>query len=116
YRIDAASGALLPGATVAAGSEPMAVTVHPSGRFLYTASIESNDISAYTIDSATGALAPVPGSPFPGGDPYALGVDASGRFLYVTNYNLNSVSGYAIDPLTGSLTPVPGSPFTAGLN
>ena len=38
----------------------------PTTKFVYVANIDSNDISAYSIDS-NGALKPVPGSPFAAG-------------------------------------------------
>lgn len=35
--------------------------------FLYAADPQARTVRAYTIDGNTGALSPVPGSPFPGG-------------------------------------------------
>jgi len=43
------------------------VTVSPDGAFLYAANQGSNDVFAYTINSTSGALAAVSGSPFPAG-------------------------------------------------
>ena len=40
---------------------------HPSGKFAYVANELSNNVSAYTIDSTTGALNPVTGSALRGG-------------------------------------------------
>jgi DNA-binding beta-propeller fold protein YncE len=67
-----------------------------------------------------GALAPVPGSPFPAGsNPRSVTVDPTGSFVYVANcggglcFGPGSVSAYAIGT-DGSLAPVPGSPFPAG--
>ena len=76
----------------------------------------SSDVSAYTINAATGALTPVPGSPFAAGlTPSSVAVSANGRFAYVTNdANTSDVSAYTIDATTGALTPIPGSPFAAG--
>src|SRR6266850_201618 len=72
----------------------------------------AGSISAYSIDSQTGALLPVPGSPFPDpGGPWSIAVDPKGRFAYVANVANDTVSAYAIDGRTGALTPVPGSPF-----
>src|SRR5712692_2249230 len=76
----------------------------------------SGNVSAYTIDSATGALTMVPGSPFAAGSlPFSVAVDPSGKFAYVANAISNNVSAYSIDSTTGVLSPVPGSPFSAGL-
>jgi hypothetical protein len=38
-----------------------------TAQFVYVANIYSDNVSAYTIDGSTGALAPVDGSPFPAG-------------------------------------------------
>jgi len=40
------------------------VSCTQTGRFAYVANRQSNDLSAYAIDSANGALVPVAGSPF----------------------------------------------------
>jgi 6-phosphogluconolactonase len=34
------------------------------GTFVYVANLGSDDVSGYSIDAATGALLPIPGSPF----------------------------------------------------
>src|SRR5262245_34448436 len=53
-------------------------------QFVYTANLESNDISAFKLNIFTGALTPVPGSPFTTGwEPRRLTLDRNGRFLYV---------------------------------
>jgi Lactonase, 7-bladed beta-propeller len=84
--------------------------------FAYVANLFHNDVSAYTIDSTTGVLSPVPGSPFAAGSgPPSVAVDPSGKFAYVANYHSNDISAYNIDITTGVLSPVPGSPFAAGL-
>ncbi len=83
--------------------------------FAYVANSGSNDVSAYIIDPTSGALTPVPESPFPAGaGPYAVTVDPTGRFAYVANSASHNVSAYTIDATSGALTPVPESPFPAG--
>jgi 6-phosphogluconolactonase (cycloisomerase 2 family) len=72
----------------------------------------AGSISAYSIDSQTGALLPVPGSPFPdAGGPWSIAVDPKGRFAYAVNVANDTISAYSIDGTTGALTPLPGSPF-----
>ncbi len=62
-------------------------------KFVYVIGVFANYVSGYTFDSTSGALAPIPGSPFAtGSHPYFLAVDPSGRFVYVTNYLSNSIS------------------------
>lgn len=91
------------------------VAVDPNGKFLYAAVTQGNDISAYVIDSSSGALTSIPGSPFAAGrSPMTVRVDPSGKFAFVTNGNSNAISAYSIDITTGALMPVPGSPFPTG--
>ena len=53
----------------------------------------------------SGALTPLPGSPFEAGrHPIFPTVDPGGRFLYVANKESDDVSGYAIDPTGGVLS------------
>lgn len=113
------SGALSPigGSPFATGAGPLQDAIDPTGRFLYTACNGSNSISAFTIDSSTGVLTPVSGSPFTatlGIGAWDLAIDATGRFLYVANSFGNGISGFAIDPSTGGLTPLAGSPMGSG--
>jgi 6-phosphogluconolactonase len=85
-------------------------------RFVYVANFGSDDISAYRLDPATGALSVVRGSPFPAGRaPRAVTVTPSRRFAYVVNHGSHDVSAYRIDAKSGALTPVPGSPFPAAV-
>jgi 6-phosphogluconolactonase len=134
FSIQNTTGALTPivGCHTPCGdSWPSALAVHPSGKFLYTTDSNSDYVSARTIDSVTGQLGLVPGSPT--GDfghdpidpiigPYATGVlpnsialDPSGMFAYVANMGSNNISAYTINGTTGALAPVPGSPFAAGV-
>ena len=67
YSIDATSGALTPlsAATVSVGNAPRQIAFDLSGKYVYVANAGSQSISAFVLDSTTGQLAPVPGSPFP---------------------------------------------------
>ena len=46
------------GSPFAAGSEATSVTIEPTGRFAYVANFGANNISAYRIDTTSGALTP----------------------------------------------------------
>jgi len=73
-------------------------------------------VSAFRIDPTTGALTPIPGSPFPAGSvPISVAVDPLGKFAYVANELDNTVSAYSIDSETGALARIPGSPFATGI-
>jgi 6-phosphogluconolactonase len=92
------------------------VSCTQTGRFAYVANRLSNTVSAFGIDSVTGALVPVAGEPFAatGTTPTALSVDPNGEFLYVANNTSNNVSVFSIDVDSGALTAV-GFPIAAGL-
>jgi 6-phosphogluconolactonase (cycloisomerase 2 family) len=86
----------------------------PVSKFAYVADQYVNLLSAYAIDSATGALTEIPGSPFPARSPRSLSADPQGRFLYTADgFDSATVSAYAIDATTGCLTEILGSPFAA---
>lgn len=98
-----------------AGLSHLTVNSLANGNFLYASnSTDSNgSISAFSI-SSTGALVPVPGSPF--ATMANSGPEGSypfGNFFYVALKNANSVAGFAVNP-DGSLAPLAGSPFAAG--
>jgi 6-phosphogluconolactonase (cycloisomerase 2 family) len=76
----------------------------------------SNNVSAFTINAATGALNAVANSPFAVGAgmfPQSVTVDPSGKFAYVANDG-GKISAFTIDSATGALSAVAGSPFAAG--
>jgi 6-phosphogluconolactonase len=123
YDIDATTGALTPapGSPFATGEFPVSVAVHPTGRFAYVANAgiptQTYSVSGYAVNEKTGALTPVPGSPFATGvQPASVAVHPSGRFVYVADAGLvdGDISVYTVNESTGALTPVPGSPFAAG--
>jgi 6-phosphogluconolactonase (cycloisomerase 2 family) len=89
------------------------VTCAQSGRFAFVANQLSNTLSAYTINSSTGYLTAVNGSPFAstGTGPVSLVVDPNGAFLYVANNGSNTVSVYSIT--SGALASV-GVPIATG--
>jgi 6-phosphogluconolactonase (cycloisomerase 2 family) len=85
-------------------------------KFVYVPNAGSGTVSAFSINAATGALSPVPGSPFPSGvTPRFAAANRAGTALYVTNDGSGAapprISAYTINATTGVLTPVAGSPF-----
>jgi 6-phosphogluconolactonase len=114
YAINSGTGALTLIQTVSDDS-PTSAAIDPKGSFLFAANVNSNSVSAFTINQNTGILTPVAGSPFPSGpNPQSVAIQQKGKFLYVPNGNDASISGYAVNSVTGALTQVPGSPFAAG--
>lgn len=71
----------IPGQTV---SNSLPLGIVDNGSYVYAALTLTNQIAAFSIVSGTGALAPVPNSPFPAGaEPTA--VVFAGNFLYAIN-------------------------------
>ena len=61
--------------------------------FVYVANSGSNNVSAYTVNTGTGALSAVEGSPFSSGrSPHGVAVDPTEKYIYVANYGGNTVS------------------------
>jgi len=78
--------------------------VDPTGRFLYIANDNTNDVAALQINTADGTLSciggvatPCPTSPA-GSFPIGIAIDRLGKFVYATNINDNTVSGYLVSP------------------
>jgi len=103
YTINPATGILEAVGTIAAGTAPFSVAVHPSGNFAYVANLDSDNVSVYTIDTTTGVLTFM-GAIGAGVEPDSVVVHPSGKFAYVANFG---------DELLGS---VPGSVSTYTIN
>jgi 6-phosphogluconolactonase (cycloisomerase 2 family) len=86
------------------------LAIDQSDKFLYVTA--SPGIFAFTIDSNTGRLAAIGGSPFKAGNaPLSLVITPSNKFLYESNLNDPTTYGYSIDQNTGVLAEISGSPF-----
>jgi 6-phosphogluconolactonase (cycloisomerase 2 family) len=94
----------------------------PVQEFLYASNFAENTISAYSIDSTTGVLTGLSGSPFSAeplaGNPGSMIADHLGTYLYVINTpnsgckGCSSVSAFSINS-DGALTAIAGSPFSS---
>jgi 6-phosphogluconolactonase (cycloisomerase 2 family) len=120
FNIDQDTGALTPilGSpfTVSQGNGPTAITVDPSGRFVYAVTAgTSYSIWCFAINTSNGQLTPVTNSPFSvsAGGLFAL-IDPSGNRLYTGSSTSNGVAGFTYDPSTGAPTAISGSPFSTG--
>jgi 6-phosphogluconolactonase len=109
FTVNSTTGALATASSspFTAGGEPAQLVVDASGKFAYAADFSSvqGGVSAFTLDSGSGALTPVAGfSPFNivlNGAP--LGVATTGQFVYVTEQNANAVFAMSITGGTGGL-------------
>ena len=92
------------------------VAVDPLGRFVLLTDSARNRVCVHRLDAETGALIPVPGSPFSTGGNSAqrIAMDPAGEFVFVTNSESSNVTVFSLDLDSGALSPVPGSPFAAG--
>ncbi len=79
------------------------LTVGPNGRYLYTASFSSPNISTYAIDPVTGALTATGAEITPTSNPWIVRVHPTGRFAYGVFRGVGVVL-YDIDPATGALS------------
>jgi 6-phosphogluconolactonase len=118
FKINQATGALaeLPSSPAPnPAHQGFALSVTPDGKHLYVEAPDQGGgvsfLLGYTIQS-TGAITPVPGSPFsmPGANLF-IDMDVSGNYLYTTAGNF--IAGFRINPTTGGLSAVPGSPYSA---
>lgn len=82
------------------------VTCVQTGQFAYVANETDATISAFVIDSSTGALGQISGSPFATGGtaPVAVVVDPNGLYLYAVENGSNEVAVFTIDAASGALT------------
>jgi 6-phosphogluconolactonase len=111
-----ATGLQLGSPTSTGGDSPQGIRVTPDGKFVVVANQGTSNVSAFSLDASTGALAAVPGSPFASGSaPGPVAIDPSGKFVFVGDTGGNSLSAYTIDS-AGSLTPVTGTPIPLGTN
>jgi 6-phosphogluconolactonase (cycloisomerase 2 family)/DNA-binding winged helix-turn-helix (wHTH) protein len=115
YAVDPVNGGLieLEGSPFSAGSGPVALATHPSGKFLYVANVISNDLQAYARN-ADGGLKRIGAPVRVGTHPFYVAITPSGSFLYVTNQDDATISAFSVDP-GGELHQVAGSPFASGL-
>jgi 6-phosphogluconolactonase len=104
------------------GADSQGIVVEPSSRFAYVTNTSNNAVSEYALDSTTGLLTPLPGSPFivpngGNGAPLAIACSPFGATLFVTNRNADTVSALAISAQAqdaGTLTNFSGSPLSTG--
>lgn len=90
------------------------IVVSADGNFLYAASMGGNGgVVGYTIDSVTGALSLIAGSPFRntlGGETTnpgdGISIHPNGQWLYMGLVGLRKIAGWNINQTTGVLTPI----------
>ena len=105
-----------PVAELGTAGGPQAIAVSAVCPFAYVANNNDSNASGFQLDPLSGALTPIPGSPFSTGlFPQGVAISPDCARLYVTNNGDSTLSGFAIDTSSGALTPLAGSPFSLGM-
>lgn len=89
------------------------IALHPSGKFIYITAMPFGVIGLQ-INPSTGALSPIPGSPFGQNMNSNPLLDAAGKYFYTTGFQTISIN--SVDPITGKISPIQGSPFPFTFN
>ncbi|MDH5324595.1 MAG: lactonase family protein [Gammaproteobacteria bacterium] len=94
-------------------SAPYNLALDAEGKVLYVANWVSASISAFLVDTHTGKLTVVPGSPFiTEAHPYSVIVDKSGRYVYSAHWASDKIILYKREA-NGALQRVAGAEVTA---
>jgi len=115
FSIDQTTGAITPvtGSPFATTLIPASLTVHPSGKFVYTfngsVTGATPGTEGYQINATTGALTPVVGSPFTTVIGSKGEFDQSGAYLFTQT--TGEVAVAAVNTTTGALS-ISGKPIT----
>jgi hypothetical protein len=125
FKIDRSTGALVPIAgspyTVPTTSgKATSAVADPQSRFLFVGSKDTGEVWAYDIDSKSGVLTLIAGSPFTEHFTFfrasSLTVDATGSFLYVGQGDPSlGVMVFSIDQVNGVLSQLASTPFHLGV-
>ena len=125
------NGALTPLSvpTVATGgNNSQLIAVDPKSRYAYVSNVSSDTVAQFSIDPATGALAPLsPATVSMGSDtgvyyPWSIAVHPSGKWAYVSLGQRGRVNEYAIgsdgtlSPMNPPSVPAGGYPDTIALD
>ena len=109
-----ANGTLAPntiqGTIGADGDQSHSIVIDTTGTFLYVGNLNTDNISAWSINQTNGELVPVTGDVPPllkfntDDQPHGLTLHPKGGFLYVANSGSDTIQRFAINPTTGELT------------
>jgi 6-phosphogluconolactonase len=114
YRLDLASGKLVPSNPAFAKSRPGAgprhLAFHPNKPWAYVCDELDSTVTAYAWDSERGELKPfqvitsLPETFVAGNTTAEIQFAPSGKYLYVSNRGHNSIVIFGVDPATGKLS------------
>lgn len=112
FAIDQSTGIVtsLAGSPFSTSDIPVAITVPPTGGFVYVAN-QNGAIDSFGIELGTGDLALTFPPVATAAQPSSITVDATGEFLLVANGPNSDI--YSFNISSGGLIPVAESPFPA---
>jgi 6-phosphogluconolactonase len=121
YTVNSQTGVLTPGTApvVNDGNQPIYLLVDSMGKFLIASNHSDpsgRNYSVFSIDSTTGVLTQVSGSPFTIGQntgPQQIVLNSSETVLYAALSNSKEVNALNFDSTTGALTAFQGAPYPA---
>ena len=113
------------GSPFPAGLGPVSIAADPSGKFLFVADEQSNQVTQYRVSTGTGALTvQSPATVSTGTNPVSVAVRAgsgallgdggTANYVYVANTGSASISTFSYDTTIGTLTLVGGPLTTIG--
>ncbi len=114
YEVDDKTGKVSPGKSPyganASGSGPRHFTIHPNGKFGFSAEELTSTVASFKIDQLTGALTPIervsmlPDEFKEKSSAADIHLSPDGKFLYASNRGHESLVIYAVNASTGKLT------------
>jgi len=87
-------------------NEPAEITIHPTGKWLFTSNRGHDSIAVFKVDTSSGMLSPAGIFPTGGKEPRHFALDPTGQFLLAENENSNNIVVFRIDQTTGALSEV----------
>src|SRR5512143_1042354 len=104
YKVDRRTGAFTHVQHLGGLENPSFLAINADGTRLYSVHGDRSEINSFTVDPATGHLAPLNRQPTGGYNPVHLAFDATGSFLAVCNYGTDSLAVFPVAK-DGSLLP-----------
>jgi 6-phosphogluconolactonase (cycloisomerase 2 family) len=92
-------------ATFMGKNSPAEIQVAPSGNFVYVSNRGHNSIVTFSVDPASGMLAPLDWEPTQGRTPRFFTLNPTGSLLYAANLDSDNIVAFRVDQAIGKLTP-----------
>src|SRR5262249_16052617 len=111
FTIDQSTGTLSTPLVMPGPNQSTGLIGTPTLGHVYLSDFLNDAVEGISINSSTGALTAITGSPFSlGGTPPGAGglsaIVSGGQYLYATDINAGAVAGFSFDSSSGKLTPV----------